>query len=75
MKLKTLGPNQTQIETSDGAVVLFSYNTPVAAQRSTGGFIRTEKFWGVTTSKHINKWLGGAHVVTVPQSDLDAIAN
>jgi hypothetical protein len=58
MKLKTIGSNQTQLETDRG-VVFFSYNTPVAACID-GVFYRTSHKWSVTTSKHINQWLDGA---------------
>ncbi len=69
MKLRNLGSNQTEIE-MNGATVLFSYKTPVAANKD-GKFYRTEKAWSVTTSKHINKWLAGAHAETKPQEWFD----
>ena len=60
MILSPLGSNQTELNT-DGVVILFSYKTPVAAMIDEGlGFVfyRTSKKWSVTTSRHINKWLG-----------------
>jgi len=37
-----------------------------------GGFVRTEKWWSVTTSRHINKWLPeNGTVKEVPQTYLD----
>lgn len=71
MKIKQLKANQTELHTNDGAVIFFSYNTPVAAQLAEGGFIRTSKKWSVTTSKHINQWLSGAKAEEVEQSVLD----
>lgn len=74
MNIKQLKANQTELHTSDGAIIFFSYNTPVAAQLPGGGFIRTNKKWSVTTSKHINQWLGGVKAEEVDQSVLDAMA-
>lgn len=55
MKLNNLGNNKTEFHLDNGAVVFFSYNTPVAAQLAGGGFIKTSKKWSVTTSKHITQ--------------------
>lgn len=71
MKLKKLKANQTEIHLDNGAVVFFSYNTLVAAQLEQGGFVKTDKKWSTTTSKHINQWLAGANAKPVPQSELD----
>lgn len=74
MNLKPLGSNQTEVET-EKATILFSYMTPVAACMKDGsGFIRTEKYWSVTTSRHINQWLQGANARKVDQSVLDSLA-
>jgi hypothetical protein len=71
MKVKSIGSNQTEIETK-AATILVSYSTPVAACMTDGtGFIRTSTKYGVTTSHHINKWLGGAKAQVVDQSVLD----
>jgi hypothetical protein len=61
MNLKPLGSNQTELDLGNGTIVLFSYKTPVAVMIDEGlGFVfyRTDKKWSVTTSRHINKWLG-----------------
>jgi len=55
--LKPLGANQNQVTSSNGTIVLMSYETPVAAFIPGQGVIRTSKKWSATTSKHINKWL------------------
>lgn len=73
MKLKTLGNNRTELHTCSGAIVFFSYSTPVAAQLAQGGFIRTSTNYSRTTSKHITQWLQGAHAREVAQSELDAL--
>ena len=72
MKLRQYGSNQTELSLLCGAVVFFSYETPVAALLPSGRYIRTEKKWSVTTSKHINKWLTGvtSPVEQVPQEEL-----
>jgi len=73
LKLKPIASNMTEIET-EKATILFSYETPVAACMNDGsGFVRTDKRWSVTTSRHINKWLAGAKAREVSQSELDAL--
>ena len=75
MKLHNFASNQTVVEFKNGTVVLFSYNTPVAAFVPGQGYVRTNHKWSVTTSKHINKWLRGViGVAGVDQSYLDNIA-
>ena len=54
MKIKRLGNrNAIIITNANGMKVLISYSTPVAAIIN-GVEYRTEQFWGVTTSRHIN---------------------
>lgn len=50
----------TELE-MDGIKVLYSYETPVAGFDSAGAF-RTDTKYSVTTSRHINKYLGGKDV-------------
>jgi|TARA_B110000503_G_scaffold4990_1_gene6622 hypothetical protein len=57
MKLRKIGNNVTEIEVN-GKSVMFSYETPVAGYDDQGSFRTDEKF-SVTTSKQINKYLGG----------------
>ena len=59
MKINNVGSNMTELVTNSGAVILFSYSTPVAALLPSGQYIRTEKKYSVTTTRHINKWLQG----------------
>lgn len=71
MKLRLLGPNQTEVE-ADGAIVLFSYNTPVAAQVGNDYFV-TDRKYSTTTTKHVNAWLAGKKPVRKAQSFFDTI--
>jgi uncharacterized protein (UPF0371 family) len=59
----------TELHLNNGTVVLFSYETPVAAalyeeQLDSKGnkyavhrYIKTSKKWSPTTSRHISKWI------------------
>ena len=71
MNLKPLGSNKTQLDLSDGTSVLFSYKTPVAAFVPGVGYVKTEKKWSVTTSKHISQWCG--QCPTRPQEFFDSL--
>tara|TARA_S200000501_G_C20863292_1_gene760812 strand:- start:3652 stop:3885 length:234 start_codon:yes stop_codon:yes gene_type:complete len=77
MRLTPIGTNQTEIETSE-ARIFFSYSTPVAAYIFGEGFVRSEDFFSVTTSRHINKWIGVCSktddIKRVSQSRLDNLA-
>ena len=70
MQLTPIASNMTEVETSE-ARILFSYRTPVAAYVFGDGFVRTEKWWSVTTSRHINKWIDGVPAKEVSQTYLD----
>ena len=71
MQFTPLASNMTEVATDLGRV-LFSYRTPVAAYVYGEGFVRTEKWWSVTTSRHINKWLPeNGTFKEVPQTYLD----
>jgi hypothetical protein len=71
MKIRNIGSNQTEVNISNG-VVLVSYETPVAAIID-GVRYRTQKKWSVTTSRHINQWLDGAQAETKPQAFFDSL--
>ena len=60
MKLNPVGSNMNEVVV-DGKSILFSYKTPVAGWDDQGAF-RTDEFFSMTTSKHINKYLGGKDV-------------
>ena len=70
MQLTPIASNMPEVETSE-ARILFSYRTPVAAYVFGEGFVRTEKWWSVTTSRHINKWIDGVPAKEVAQTYLD----
>ena len=75
MKLTPIAANQNEVTINDGTQIFFSYRTPVAAYLPEKGYVRTEKFWSVTTSRHINKWLGGVNNVSeISQDILDNLA-
>jgi hypothetical protein len=57
----------------NGNHILFSYKTPVAGWDDCGAF-RTEGFYSVTTSKHINKYFGAKDIGRkVPQSYIEKL--
>lgn len=65
--------NKNAVEVQIGPYwILFSYGTPVAYSDGAKVY-RTEKFWSVTTSGHINRWVGGSDVELVPQDVLDGL--
>ena len=72
MKLKAIGSNMTELNIN-GVSVLFSYSTPVAGWDDKGAF-RTSKHYSTTTSRHINKYLGGKDIGRkVDQDYIDSI--
>ena len=75
MKIKQLDSNQVEVVIPGKARVLFSYNTPVAAFIEGRGWVKTNRFYSVTTSKHINKYLQGLEYETVEQSELDELVS
>ena len=77
MQLTPIASNMTEVETSE-ARILFSYRTPVAAYIFGEGFVKTDQFWSVTTSRHIKKWLKDGHedlpeCKEIPQARLDSL--
>ena len=71
MQLTPIASIMTEVETKD-ARILFSYRTPVAAYIFGEGFVKTEKYWSTTSSRHINKW-GARDAKEIPQSRLDSL--
>tara|TARA_Y100001970_G_scaffold293918_1_gene444609 strand:- start:6491 stop:6769 length:279 start_codon:yes stop_codon:yes gene_type:complete len=74
MQLRQIASNMTQLDLANGTSVLFSYRTPVACL-SDNGYYRTSKYWSVTTSRHINKWLGGVLAKEQPQEFFNGLCN
>ena len=74
IEINPIGSNMTEL-TVAGKTILFSYKTPVAGYDDQGAF-RTSTKYSVTTSKHINKYLGGKDVGrVVEQSYIDNLVN
>jgi len=72
LNIKNVGSNMSELEVG-GKSILFSYQTPVAGYDDDGAF-RSEDFFSVTTSKHINKYLGGKDVGRkVPQTYIEGL--
>ena len=58
----------------NGAQVLRSYSTPVAAYIPGLGFMETDIKWSRTTSKHISQWkkrMGYPLVARIPQEEIN----
>jgi hypothetical protein len=72
MKLRNIGSNQTLLFTSDDTVILFSYDTPVAACID-GRYVRTNKHYSNTTTRHINSFVRDCDIVD--QSFIDNLIN
>jgi len=70
MKLQNMGSNKTKL-IKDNWEIFFSYNTPVVATDCQGRWFVTDKKWSVTTSKHINQFLGGMIAERRDQSFFD----
>ena len=67
MNLTPIAANQTELSFTNGTQVFFSYETPVAAYSNDSGYIRTDVSYSVTTTRHINKWVGDNKCETVSQ--------
>ena len=74
LSINRLGFSEVELSFSDGTLVLFSYNTPVAARVPNGQVFRTSQKHSKTTTKHINGWItkhGFRFVVEKPQEFFD----
>jgi hypothetical protein len=77
MKVRNVGSNQTEVELSNGTIVLYSYATPVAAfVPGRGGLVSSTKY-SANTSRHVSKAIArwGCEKTVVDQSEIDDIAN
>ena len=78
ISLKPIGMNQTELHVlslrkeGERAVLFFSYETLVAAQIGYSRY-RTEEYFSVTTSEHINRWLAGRDAEMIPQEKLELL--
>lgn len=77
MKLVPIAKNQNEVVFGEGTVVLFSYQTPVAAMLPSGRYVRTNAWYSSTTSRHLNKWLAGVEdsVEEVDQEFIDNLCS
>ncbi len=75
MKLKPIANNQTETHHENGRIILYSYETPVAAFVPGRGGVCTKTKYSPTTSRHVNKALArwGCSRVDVDQAEFDAI--
>ena len=63
MKLHSFANNRTVLIFNGGTTeVFFSYETPVAGFSDKLGWVKTDKWYSSTTTRHINKYLTDANV-------------
>tara|TARA_R100000315_G_C5222436_1_gene134068 strand:- start:1084 stop:1311 length:228 start_codon:yes stop_codon:yes gene_type:complete len=58
--LKPIASNMKELIVN-GVSILFSYETPVAGWDNEGAF-KTEEKYSKTTTRHVNKYLGGKDI-------------
>ena len=69
MELKSLAANRTLLIFNKGITeILFSYETPVAGYSNKLGYIKTDKYYSKTTTRHINKYIDDKPHTVVSQS-------
>ena len=72
MKLHSYATNRTVLIFNNGTTeVFFSYETPVAGYSDKLGYVKTDKWYSSTTTRHINKYLGDLKHTVVSQSVID----
>lgn len=74
MELQRLGANVAVINLNNGARILFSYDTPVAAFIPGEGYIKSERFFSRTTTAHVAEFLRGNHGVKVTHETIAKLA-
>ena len=63
MKLHSYATNRTVLIFNNGTTeVFFSYETPVAGYSDKLGYVKTDKWYSSTTTRHINRYLNDANV-------------
>ena len=66
MELRSLATNRTLLIFNNGITeILFSYETPVAGYSNKLGFVKTNKWYSSTTTRHINKYIYDSHPNTL----------
>ena len=72
MKLHSFANNRTVLIFNGGTTeVFFSYETPVAGFSDKLGWVKTDKWYSSTTTRHINKYIDGKNHTVVSQSVID----
>ena len=56
MKLHSFATNRTLLTFDDGSEVFFSYQAPVAGYSKKLGYIKTNRWYSSTTTRHINRY-------------------
>jgi len=75
MKLKPIGLNRTEIDTGRFRI-LYSYSIPVASySKHENQYFRTHIKYSVTTSRHINSWIGQNSSKMVRQAEINSMAS
>jgi hypothetical protein len=74
MSVSPIGSNQTEVGLPDRRF-LFSYSTPVAGYVDGLGYVRTNRFFSATTSRHINRWLDGSTATVIDHAELVRLSN
>lgn len=64
--------NTMTVKLSDGREVCLSYGVPVAAFVPGRGYIKTDRKYSVTTSKHANQY-AGAKAKVIPDAEFRAL--
>ena len=80
MKLHYYATNRTVLIFNNGTTeVFFSYETPVAGYSDKLGYVKTDKWYSSTTTRHINKYIYDGHPDTLAfkctEVDQDTINN
>ena len=71
MKLHSFATNRTLLIFDDGTEVFFSYATPVAGYSKKLGYIKSNRWYSSTTTRHINKYLDGNFALNVEQDTIN----
>lgn len=71
MKLTPIAANRNLINYNNGSEVFFSYSTPVAGFSPELGYIKTDRWYSSTTTRHINKYLDCIPAKTVSQETIN----
>ena len=72
--------NVTIVNLNDGRSVCLSYGVPVAAFIPYRGYVKTDRKWSVTTSKHANQFCyspiaGKVAATTIPDAEFCALVS